>query len=173
MILDELKYLIKDLEEILLKDKRFREDYLFKSQVRKIYEQEIKIQRLYFPYYNTSCPTIESTNKPEGTNINNSLNINNCINLLKPSDKYEEEELPEIESLIKLQQEGLNMTNQYSNRMKLSDLTQEERDILLPKLDIDNIRKLSREQLDKFLSIPRKYSNWKTLTSDEIKKIII
>jgi hypothetical protein len=37
MILDELKLLIKDLEIILIKDSRFKNDVHFKNQVRTIY----------------------------------------------------------------------------------------------------------------------------------------
>jgi len=191
MILDELKYLIKDLEEILLKDKRFRQDYLFKSQVRKIYEQEIKSQPIYIPYMiSAPCPTSKSeiTNKPEftnkleppnksdptssSTNINNVLNINNCINLLKPSDDYEEVELDNIKDLLKSQQDAVDITNLYSNRGKLLQLTKDEVEILLKKLDLNDIKGLeTRVHLNNFLSIP-KYPDWQTFTPNEIKKII-
>lgn len=187
MILDELKYLIKDLEEILLKDKRFRQDYLFKSQVRKIYEQEIKSQPIYVPYMvSAPCLTSKSestnkseitnkpeiTNKSESTNINNVLNINNCINLLKPSDDYEEVELDNIKDLLKSQQDAVDITNLYSNRGKLLQLTKDEIEILLKKLDLNDIKGLeTRVHLNNFLSIP-KYPDWQTFTPDKIKKII-
>ena len=55
MILDELKNMIKDLENILLKDTRFRKDYFFKNQVKIIYEEEIRLKPvsnpIYYPYY--------------------------------------------------------------------------------------------------------------------------
>ena len=38
MILDEIKSLIKDFEDILIKDARFKNDYKFKSQVKMIYK---------------------------------------------------------------------------------------------------------------------------------------
>jgi len=169
MIFDELKYLIKDLEEILLKDKRFREDYLFKSQVRKIYEQEIKSQPIYVPYIvSAPCPP----SKSESTNIKSELNVNNCINLLKPSNNYEEVDLDLMKDLNEWQKQALDNTNQYTNREKLLQLTKDEVEILLKKLDLNDIKGLeTRVHLNNFLSIPNN-PNWQTFTPDEIKKII-
>lgn len=49
MILDDIKSLIKDFEEVLIKDKRFRNDYKFKSQVRTIYGLR-KVENVFVPF---------------------------------------------------------------------------------------------------------------------------
>jgi len=49
MILDEIKSLIKDFEECLIKDSRFKNDYKFKSQVKTIYECNKKQNQIFLP----------------------------------------------------------------------------------------------------------------------------
>ena len=60
MILDELKIIINDMETILLKDQRFKQDAYFKSMIREIYAKKyIKTPPMYVPI-----------------NINNLANLN-------------------------------------------------------------------------------------------------
>ena len=49
MILEDLKSLIKDFEEVLIKDERFKNDYKFKSQVRTIYGLR-KVENVFVPF---------------------------------------------------------------------------------------------------------------------------
>jgi hypothetical protein len=49
MILQDLKSLIKDFEDVLIKDKRFKNDYKFKSQVRTIYGLR-KVENVFIPF---------------------------------------------------------------------------------------------------------------------------
>jgi hypothetical protein len=61
MILDELKLLVKDMEDVLVKDKRFKEYVKLKKQVKTIYgTNKVEYQPLYIPY-----PTIGPTPKCE------------------------------------------------------------------------------------------------------------
>jgi hypothetical protein len=61
MILDELKLLVKDMEDVLVKDKRFKEYVKLKKQVKAIYgTNKVEYQPLYIPY-----PTIGPTPKCE------------------------------------------------------------------------------------------------------------
>jgi len=49
MILEDIKSLIKDFEEVLIKDERFKNDYKFKSQVRIIYGLR-KVENVFVPF---------------------------------------------------------------------------------------------------------------------------
>jgi len=48
-MLEDLKSLIKDFEEVLIKDERFKNDYKFKSQVRIIYGLR-KVENVFVPF---------------------------------------------------------------------------------------------------------------------------
>jgi hypothetical protein len=55
MLIDEIKSLIHDLEEILIQDPRFKKDIFFKKKVKKIYGTKIiygknKTENFYVPY---------------------------------------------------------------------------------------------------------------------------
>ena len=66
MILDELKLLVKDMEDVLVKDKRFKEYVKLKKQVKTIYgTNKVEYQPLYIPY-----PTIGPTPKCEEKVVN-------------------------------------------------------------------------------------------------------
>ena len=78
MILYELKNLIKDLEKILIQDKRFREDYTFKHQVRTLYHKKPEVQNLYLPMIvnNTvekECPVIKVQTGPPVSTVQTGL----------------------------------------------------------------------------------------------------
>jgi hypothetical protein len=49
MILQDLKSLIKDFEDVLIKDDRFKNDYKFKSQVKTIYGLR-KVENVFIPF---------------------------------------------------------------------------------------------------------------------------
>ena len=48
-MLQDLKSLIKDFEDVLIKDKRFKNDYKFKSQVKTIYGLR-KVENVFIPF---------------------------------------------------------------------------------------------------------------------------
>lgn len=61
MIIDDLKLLVKEMEDVLVKDKRFKEYVKLKKQVKTIYgTNKVEYQPLYIPY-----PTIGPTPKCE------------------------------------------------------------------------------------------------------------
>lgn len=183
MILDELKNMIKDLENILLKDTRFRKDYFFKNQVKIIYEEEIRLKPvsnpIYYPYY---INTTSGDTCPKSTDL---LKLNTCpkckdcpkqIDCPKCGEaiNYSEGDLAETDALMKTILEGSEIMKGITNRTKLTDLSNEDRDILLKKLDDEDIKNLTkRDQVEKLLSIPKLYSNWKNFSNVDIKKIIM
>jgi len=69
MLLDEIKSLIKECEECLIKDTRFKKDYEFKSQVRTIYKHDKNIQTrqiiIPVPYYSGNNTNKESNHREE------------------------------------------------------------------------------------------------------------
>jgi hypothetical protein len=70
MILDEIQLLIKDIEEILIKDKRFKEDIDFKRQVREIYRRKSKKELVYLPFpVGGPAPAVKEPCKPERTEV--------------------------------------------------------------------------------------------------------
>jgi hypothetical protein len=64
MILDEIQLFIKDIEEILIKDKRFKDDIDFKRQVREIYRRKSKKELVYLPFP-VGEPAVKEPCKPE------------------------------------------------------------------------------------------------------------
>ena len=70
MILDEIQLFIKDIEEILIKDKRFKEDIDFKRQVREIYRRKSKKELVYLPFpVGGPAPAVKEPCKPERTEV--------------------------------------------------------------------------------------------------------
>lgn len=87
MILIEIKNIINELEEILIKDERFKESYHFKNQVKIIYKKNNL-----------------NNNLNNNSNIDITPFISNLINLNKPHELAPiSQELQELqESPIKL-----------------------------------------------------------------------
>ena len=178
MILDELKNVINNLETILLKDSRFKQDYLFKSQVKYIYEQ----QKIVKPVYNPYLYDPYLVNPIIGMNLPQTgcKKCSECPKVLKCPKcaeviNFPEEGLPEEEmkALLKAEEEGLKMTKEFTNREKYLTLSKNDQDILLKKLDLDDLLKLTKDELSKLLNIPNKYPEWKNLSKEDIKKIIM
>jgi hypothetical protein len=62
MILDEIKDLIKELENILIKDERFKDSYDFKNQVKIIYKHKNNLNNNLDNNFNISqLPNIDVT----------------------------------------------------------------------------------------------------------------
>jgi hypothetical protein len=97
MILDEIKDLIKELENILIKDKRFKDSYDFKNQVKIIYKHKNNLNNNLDNNFNISqLPNIDVTPF-----------ISNLITLNKP---------PEINKSSKITEPLTD--NQLSNECK-------------------------------------------------------
>jgi hypothetical protein len=95
MILDEIKNLIKELENILIKDKRFKDSYNFKNQVKIIYKHKNNLNNLNNNLNISQLPNIDITpfisnlitlNKPP--EINKSLKCNECNECNELPNKY-------------------------------------------------------------------------------------
>jgi hypothetical protein len=104
MILYELKNLIKDLENILIKDKRFKEDYTFKHQVRTLYYKKPEVQNIYLPLV-----------------VNNTVEKEcpKCSKLPK-IPKLEELDIPDLSKLLKELEETRKSSE--SSHMTLEEL---------------------------------------------------
>jgi hypothetical protein len=85
MILDEIKDLIKELENILIKDKRFKDSYDFKNQVKIIYKRKNNLNNNLDNNFNISqLPNIDVTPF-----------ISNLITLNKPPEISKSSEITE------------------------------------------------------------------------------
>ena len=85
MILDEIKDLIKELENILIKDKRFKDSYDFKNQVKIIYKHKNNLNNNLDNNFNISqLPNIDVTPF-----------ISNLITLNKPPEISKSSEITE------------------------------------------------------------------------------
>ena len=85
MILDEIKDLIKELENILIKDKRFKDSYDFKNQVKIIYKRKNNLNNNLDNNFNISqLPNIDVTPF-----------ISNLITLNKPPEISKSSEIIE------------------------------------------------------------------------------
>jgi hypothetical protein len=103
MILDEIKNLIKELENILIKDKRFKDSYNFKNQVKIIYKHKNNLNNL--------------------NNLNNNLNISQLPNIdITPfiSNLITLNKPPEINKSLKCNEcnECNELPNKYNNILK-------------------------------------------------------
>ena len=85
MILDEIKDLIKELENILIKDKRFKDNYDFKNQVKIIYKHKNNLNNNLDNNFNISqLPNMDVTPF-----------ISNLITLNKPPEISKSSEITE------------------------------------------------------------------------------
>jgi CRISPR/Cas system-associated endonuclease Cas3-HD len=85
MILDEIKDLIKELENILIKDERFKDSYDFKNQVKIIYKHKNNLNNNLDNNFNISqLPNIDVTPF-----------ISNLITLNKPPEISKSSEITE------------------------------------------------------------------------------
>ena len=85
MILDEIKDLIKELENILIKDKRFKDSYDFKNQVKIIYKHKNNLNNNLDNNFNISqLPNMDVTPF-----------ISNLITLNKPPEISKSSEITE------------------------------------------------------------------------------
>jgi CRISPR/Cas system-associated endonuclease Cas3-HD len=85
MILDEIKDLIKELENILIKDERFKDSYDFKNQVKIIYKHKNNLNNNLDNNFNISqLPNIDVTPF-----------ISNLITLNKPPEIRKSSEITE------------------------------------------------------------------------------
>jgi hypothetical protein len=121
MILIEIKNIINELEEILIKDERFKDSYHFKNQVKIIYKKNNL-----------------NNNLNNNSNIDITPFISNLINLNKPPELAPiSQELQE--SPIKLQESPIKL--QESDTKLLKNIEVEDQCIEL-RTSINNLKKL-------------------------------
>ena len=102
MILDEIKDLIKELENILIKDQRFKDSYDFKNQVKIIYKRKNNLDNNFnisqLPNINVTpfISNLMTLNKPP--EISKSSELNKPLELNK---QLELNKLPEITEPLK------------------------------------------------------------------------
>jgi hypothetical protein len=89
MILDEIKDLIKELENILIKDKRFKDSYDFKNQVKIIYKRKNNLNN------NLDNNLDNNFNISQLPNIDVTPFISNLITLNKPPEISKSSEITE------------------------------------------------------------------------------
>ena len=96
MILDELKLLVKDMEDVLVKDKRFKEYVKLKKQVKTIYgTNKVEYQPLYIPY-----PTIGPTPKCEEKVVNLEKLRKTLMAKTEAVDLKHEEDMAELDKVL-------------------------------------------------------------------------
>jgi len=96
MILDELKLLVKDMEDVLVKDKRFKEYVKLKKQVKTIYgTNKVEYQPLYIPY-----PTIGPTPKCEEKVINREKLRETLMAKTEAADLKHEEDMAKLDKVL-------------------------------------------------------------------------
>jgi aspartyl/asparaginyl-tRNA synthetase len=96
MILDELKLLVKDMEDVLVKDKRFKEYVKLKKQVKTIYgTNKVEYQPLYIPY-----PTIGPTPKCEEKVVNREKLRETLMVKPEAADLKHEKDMAELEKFL-------------------------------------------------------------------------
>jgi len=96
MILDELKLLVKDMEDVLVKDKRFKEYVKLKKQVKTIYgTNKVEYQPLYIPY-----PTIGPTPKCEEKVVNREKLRETLMAKTEAADLKHEKDMAELEKFL-------------------------------------------------------------------------
>jgi hypothetical protein len=133
MILDEIKDLIKELETILVKDKRFKECLDFKNQVKIIYNYENNLNK-NFPIpgnIGLQLPSVDITplvvsnlmvlSKPQELTKPSSDNLTaeDCKEALKEYKLSIERLLIEVDRAHKA---GLNVTKDMISPEKISEL---------------------------------------------------
>jgi len=130
MILDEIKDLIKELENILIKDERFKDSYDFKNQVKIIYKHKNNLNNNLDNNFNISqLPNIDVTpfisnlitlNKPPEINksskITEPLTDNQLPNECKEAMKKLIDKINEVyyQSSIKIDTKNILSTEDIS-----------------------------------------------------------
>ena len=153
MILDEIKDLIKELENILIKDQRFKDSYDFKNQVKIIYKRKNNLNN----NFNISqLPNIDVTpfisnlmtlNKPpeisKSSELNKSLELNKPLEISKSSELNK---LPEITEPLK--------DNQLPNECKdvMKKLIDKINEVYQSSVNMDTKKILSEEDISGLLN---------------------
>ena len=147
MILDEIKDLIKELENILIKDQRFKDSYDFKNQVKIIYKRKNNLNN----NFNISqLPNIDVTpfisnlmtlNRPP--EISKSSELNKPLELNK---QLELNKLPEITEPLK--------DNQLPNECKeaMKKLIDKINEVYQSSVNMDTKKILSEEDISGLLN---------------------
>lgn len=133
MILDEIKNLIKELENILIKDERFKDSYDFKNQVKIIYKHKNNLNNNLDNNFNISqLPNIDVTPF-----------ISNLITLNKP---------PEINKSSKITEPLTD--NQLSNECKetMKKLIDKINEVYQSSVNINTKKILSEEDISGLLN---------------------
>jgi hypothetical protein len=138
MLLDEIKSLIKECEECLIKDTRFKKDYQFKSQVRAIYKHDKNIQTRQIivpvPYYSNSYDKgiKNSENDPKKCGV--------CKKCLKKEkcEKYDEADL----NIFKEEADILHQVGKDVPRLKDAYSEKQMKEIYDLNLSLENLNKL-------------------------------
>jgi hypothetical protein len=133
MILDEIKDLIKELENILIKDKRFKDSYDFKNQVKIIYKHKNNLNNNLDNNFNISqLPNIDVTPF-----------ISNLITLNKP---------PEINKSSKITEPLTD--NQLPNECKetMKKLIDKINEVYQSSVNINTKKILSEEDISGLLN---------------------
>jgi hypothetical protein len=133
MILDEIKDLIKELENILIKDKRFKDSYDFKNQVKIIYKHKNNLNNNLDNNFNISqLPNIDVTPF-----------ISNLITLNKPPEISKSSEITEP---LKDNQ----LPNECNNAIK--KLIDKINEVYQSSVNIDTKKILSEEDISGLLN---------------------
>lgn len=133
MILDEIKNLIKELENILIKDERFKDSYDFKNQVKIIYKHKNNLNNNLDNNFNISqLPNIDVTPF-----------ISNLITLNKP---------PEINKSSKITEPLTD--NQLPNECKeaMKKLIDKINEVYQSSVNINTKKILSEEDISGLLN---------------------
>ena len=154
MLLDDLKVLIKDFENVLLKDPRFKNDMFFKNQVKIIYDcEKRKINNVFVP--------MPIDNKDQLNEINK---LKQKIVSLENSCKcgsYEKGELPDTDKL----------TSDYRDVADRSRETATSEDDLRTLFSLESFKKATTDKkLDIVRVLDSEYNRFSNFTNNELKK---
>ena len=156
MLLDDLKILIKDFENVLLKDPRFKNDMFFKNQVKIIYDcEKKKINNVFVP--------MPIDNKDQTKEINK---LKQKIVSLENSCKcgsYEKGELPDTDKL----------TSDYRDVADRSRETATSEDDLRTLFGIENFKKISTiDKLRVVRAVDSEYNRFSKYDDNELTKVL-
>ena len=139
MILDDIKSLIKDFEEVLIKDKRFRNDYKFKSQVRTIYGLR-KVENVFMPF---PVGSGEIGTNILGQGAPGSLKCPPCqkcpkCEICEKCRKYEKTNLPNVDSINEGAHEALESVKSIGGENKYLHILKDiaDKDFAIKLLDM-------------------------------------
>lgn len=157
MLLDEIKDIIKELEDILIKDPRFKKEVYFKKSVRTIYEckknnipYRNEIQPNIYPAYLTTIGLDDLMGKPktecpkcEPTQCEKQVKCPVCEHTIKLN--YEKGELTDIKPL----EEEIEKTKELLGSIKADPKLTER---LNKKLEEKGISKFSESEIDEIIN---------------------